>query len=140
MANPYTVQAPYANYPIYAPQYYQPTQIPAFQNQNSNNMAWVQGESGAKSYPLGPNSKMFLFDSEEDCFYVKTTDQNGIPQKLKKFVYYEKTEEQENQQSDYVTREELEEILSKLRKKENNNGKSFVRNNESQQRNERPIQ
>ena len=151
--------------PIYTP--YQPTQtvgqptytpyFPQFnqqvyQQQNSlptnNNMilAWIQGgENGAKAYPLGPNCRAFLFDSEKDVFYIKTTDQSGMSQPLRLFEYSEVFQKEESGSVDtsaFVTKDELEEIISKAlsKKKENyNNGKSFVRGN-NEQRNERAVQ
>lgn len=136
--------------PTYTP-YFPPFNPQVYQQQNSlpmnNNMifAWVQGENGAKAYPLGSNCRAFLFDSEKDIFYIKTTDQSGMPQPLRSFEYSEVFQKEESGSVDtsaFVTKDELEEIISKAlsKKKENyNNGKSFVRGN-NEQRNERAIQ
>ena len=142
MTNPYqpmqTMGQPTWN-PYAAPQMnFQPYQPQTPQVMNNNTVfAWVQGENGGKAYPLGPNCRAFLFDSEKDSFYVKTTDQSGMPQPLRSFDYFERTESaSDNQQidtSNFVTKEELEEALSKLnRRKEEyrQNGKSSIRNNE----------
>lgn len=39
----------------------------------------VTGLEGAKAYQIPPNSKIALFDSDSDVFYVKTTDAGGFP-------------------------------------------------------------
>lgn len=39
----------------------------------------VKGIEGAKSYPMGPNCRVPLFDSEEDVLYIKSTDPNCFP-------------------------------------------------------------
>lgn len=103
-------------------------------------MAWIQGGiNGAKSYPVPPNSRAYLFDSDQDTFYVKDTDQNGMPKPLRAFDYTERVIESEtittDTQNNYVTKEDLEEVMRKMvdeikngyRKGGHNNGKSFVR-------------
>ena len=68
-------------------QYQQPPQ----QQQNVNQgILWVQGEAGAKSYLVAPNTSVLLMDSENSQFYIKTTDQAGMPT-LRTFVYQEVT-------------------------------------------------
>ena len=39
----------------------------------------THGIEGAKSYPIGPNCRVPLFDDSEDILYIKTTDSNGFP-------------------------------------------------------------
>jgi len=43
---------------------------------------WVQGEAGAKAYPLAPNNKILLMDSEAPVLYVKSVNASGIPEPL----------------------------------------------------------
>ena len=131
--------SPIYPYPNAYNQFVTPQTIP--QQQNSGPvMAWVQGGiNGAKSYPVPPNSRAYLFDSEEDCFYVKVTDQNGVPQPLRAFDYTERIVEAEpvvqDSNQEYVTKEDLEEAIRKVvdefknsyKKGGHNNGKSFVR-------------
>ena len=50
-------------------------QNPQPQN-NGGGLNWVQGEAGAKAYPVAPNTSILLMDSEESVFYIKATD-NG---------------------------------------------------------------
>lgn len=47
--------------------------------QKQSNRVWVQGEEGAKSFLVAPNSEVELWDSERQSIYIKTADMNGIP-------------------------------------------------------------
>ncbi len=51
---------------------------------------WVQGDEGAKSYQLLPNESRMLMDSENNFFYLKSTDGSGMPT-TRKFEYKEIT-------------------------------------------------
>ncbi len=46
------------------------------QNQS---IIWVQGEAGAKAYPVAAGQSVLLMDSEDAVLYVKSTDQTGRP-------------------------------------------------------------
>lgn len=75
----------------------QPTSQPALntpQTNQSNNsgIVWVQGEAGAKSYLVGAGNSVMLMDSEQSVFYIKSTDQSGMPLPLRVFDYTERTE------------------------------------------------
>jgi hypothetical protein len=56
----------------------QPQAQPQAQQQNGQ-MIWVQGETGAKSYLLTPNTTLPLWDSERQTIYLKSTDASGMP-------------------------------------------------------------
>lgn len=60
---------------LYYPQY----QAPAAQQANSSPLILVQGEAGAKSYLVAPNSSVVLFDSENQSIYIKSADASGMP-------------------------------------------------------------
>jgi hypothetical protein len=64
--------------------YYNPyqTQQPQFipkQNMIQSNRIWVQGEAGAKSYLVAPNTTVDLWDSESQTIYIKSADAAGLP-------------------------------------------------------------
>ena len=61
--------------PYYSPQFTQ--NIP--QSQNTGNLIWVQGEAGAKSYMVAPNTTVQLWDSEQQTIYLKSADASGMP-------------------------------------------------------------
>lgn len=79
---------------------------PYYMGPQKNGIIWVQGIEGAKAYPLMPSSNAILMDQESDRFYIKTCDQVGMCN-LRSFKYKEEIQAS----NDYVTREELEEIL-----------------------------
>lgn len=62
-------------YQSFYPQY-TPTHAP--QSPNSS-IIWVQGEAGAKSYLVAPNSTVQLWDSESQTIYLKSADASGMP-------------------------------------------------------------
>lgn len=59
--------------------------------QNNSGIVWVQGEAGAKSYLVGAGNSVMLMDSEQSVFYIKSTDQSGMPLPLRIFDYTERT-------------------------------------------------
>lgn len=107
-------------YPNYLPTNYQ-YQTP--QHAQQSGIVWVQGESGAKSYLMPPNTTVLLMDSEEPKFYIKITDQTGIPLPLRVFSYHEingtgqiSGDSKEDKQSDvYATKTELDAFKDEIR-------------------------
>ena len=120
-----------ATYPYYA---YQAQNTPNFNDfqqgqgniQNSQNRAntgilWVQGEAGAKAYPVAPNNTVQLWDSESQTIYLKSADASGMPS-MKILDYTIREEGRRNDilkqvdLSGYVTREEFERRFAELRR------------------------
>lgn len=66
------------------PQFQQPAPPP----QTNQGLLWVQGEAGAKSYLMAPNTTVLLMDSEGSRFYLKSTDNAGMPS-MRTFEYAE---------------------------------------------------
>lgn len=52
------------------------------------NIQYVQGETGAKGYPVTNGYTMLLMDSEQPHFYIKSVDPSGIPT-MKAFKFEE---------------------------------------------------
>lgn len=114
-------------YPQYYPQYQQPqpqmqTQ-PQAQNSQNNPMIWVQGETGAKSYLLAPNTTLPLWDSERQTIYLKSADASGMPSmKILDYTIREQSQpqnipavsEQTQPKIDYVTHEELKDLEDRI--------------------------
>lgn len=70
----------YNGYPATYQPLYPQYQQPVIQNQNQQNgVIWVQGEAGAKSYMVAPNSTVTLWDSENQTIYLKSADATGMP-------------------------------------------------------------
>lgn len=89
-----------------------------------SNPIWVQGEEGAKAYMVAPGDSAMLMDSENTVFYLKSIDQSGMPLPLRIFDYTERTVNQPKQPpapqfdpSQFITRDELENILAERLKK-----------------------
>lgn len=62
--------------------YYPPQQVQQpqpQQPQQNNGIVWVQGEAGAKSYLVAPNTTVQLWDSESQVIYLKSADASGMP-------------------------------------------------------------
>ena len=88
------------------------------QRMMNNGIVWVQGVEGAKAFQLMPNSNALLMDSENDgIFYIKTSDNIGMCN-LRVFKYEEVNNTPTQTQLDtsqFVTREELNNIISSLK-------------------------
>lgn len=70
------------NYQQYYPTQYNayPTQMSVAQTQSTqSSIIWVQGEAGAKSYLVAPNTTVQLWDSESQTIYLKSADSSGMP-------------------------------------------------------------
>lgn len=107
----------------YQPMYYyqQPQQQQpqmSYAPQQQSGIVWVQGEAGAKAYPVSAGTNQLLMDSESECFYIKSTDASGMPQPLRVFEYKEVVHTQEPTQShaalpdmnQYVKKDEFNEL------------------------------
>lgn len=98
----------------------QPMQQPAQPPQTNQGLLWVQGEAGAKSYLVAPNTTVLLMDSEGSRFYLKSTDNAGMPS-LRVFEYSEVSQNasqaaqraQTNLDDKYVTRQEYDALRAK---------------------------
>lgn len=118
------------NYP--AMQYPQmPMQAPQPQQAN-NGIIWIQGEAGAKSYLISPNTTVPLWDSESQTIYLKSADASGMPtMKILDYTIREQNNQHTSalmQSSDYVTHDELsafEERITKMIKGGNDNESAF---------------
>lgn len=130
-----------ANYPYYGNynQFYQPPlqdnlaqmrnnqymQMPQMQpmqqaqnQQSSNGIIWVQGEEGAKAYMVAPGNSVLLMDSENSAFYIKSSDNSGMPMPLRIFDYVERNAKQQMQNIkpnlEYVTRQEFDALSARI--------------------------
>lgn len=112
-------------YQPYVPQYVAPqtNNPPASVHRNqSTGIVWVQGEAAAKSYPVEPGTTLLMLDSEDSVFYIKTVDASGMPMPLRVFEFTERSEIVHSQDTEnFITRDEFEERLAELLRKEKNN-------------------
>lgn len=119
---------------------------PVYQQPNQSTLVWVQGESGAKAYPVTPGNSVLLLDSESDRFFIKSSDTSGMPLPLRVFNYEEQTENKGTTSSiqhsfdpnNFVTRDEFNILAEKIeelsrkpkneyqRKEKQTNGKPLI--------------
>ncbi len=114
---------PYNPYQPYA--YQQPLdnlgQLRMWQQQQATGINWVQGIDAAKAYIVAAGNSVLLLDSESQCFYIKSTDANGMPQPLRIFDYTERTADiaEDVSRETYATKDEVAELLERIKKLEN---------------------
>lgn len=108
--------------PQYTPPQYTPQMPTTPQHQSvANNLTWVQGEAGAKSYLVAPNTTVQLWDSESQTIYLKSADASGMPS-MKILDYTFRDTQPQNPTplspepiNDYVTHEELQEFRDEIK-------------------------
>lgn len=114
---------PMGNYNPYQVGQYQ--QMQNAQQAQTGGLQWVQGEAGAKAYPVNAGQSVLLMDSENNVFYIKSTDNSGMPLPLRTFDYKERTAQSTPKTAQnapqaaidtslFVTRDELEKRLAEL--------------------------
>lgn len=100
-------------------------QMQSTQQAQTGGLQWVQGEAGAKAFPMGAAQSALLMDSENNVFYIKSTDNSGMPLPLRIFDYRERTGQNAPKAAQnapqaaidtslFVTRDELEKRLAEL--------------------------
>lgn len=99
--------------------------------QVKNYITWVKGREEADAYMLGRNTVLPLWDSEDPLIYIKSTDEfgNPLPEKVLRYTVEQKKENNiQNQESQYVTRQDMEGMMDRFldKFKEVMNGQSVV--------------
>lgn len=100
------------------------TQMGAQAPASSADIQWVQGEVGAKSFPVLPGHSALLMDSENPVFYIKTLDASGMPMPLRTFDYSERIAAQspmpvaqpevQFNPNEFVTKKEFEAFMARF--------------------------
>ena len=102
-----------ASYQPVFPQYQAP--VMQTQQQTNNGIIWVQGEAGAKSYLVAPNTTVQLWDSEQKVIYLKSADASGMPS-MKILDYTIRGEETAAAPAaEYATKDDLKALEEKIR-------------------------
>ena len=87
---------------------------PAWQQpQQSPGIIWVQGEAGAKSYLIAPNSTVQLWDSEAQVIYIKSADASGMPS-IKTLDYTIRENAPKPAQAEWATKSELDALRNEI--------------------------
>lgn len=139
--NAFPVSYPYYGQPM---QQLQQAQQPQQQQMNYSNMTWVQGETGAKSYQVVPNTTVALWDSEDKRIFLKSSDAMGMPS-MKKLRYVIEDEAPAHNnlvanadvpKTDFATKddilsiqEQIDALKGKIEKENNNYERSKSSNN-----------
>lgn len=109
-------------YQGYQPLAYQQLQIPQPQPQpmQNTNIVWVQGEAGAKSYLVAPNTTVQLWDSEAKKIYLKSADASGMPSmKVLNYTIEGEVNEKNIPQrvDEYATKKDVADEIARLEQK-----------------------
>ena len=108
--------------PVHYPMQYPPTMLaqsaaPAPEPQG-NGMIWIQGEAGAKAFPVAPGASVVLWDSENPHIYIKSAALNGIPSmeilRWEKYTPAPPAPQQSYQPGEYASAEAVRELESKI--------------------------
>lgn len=116
----YNAAFPATYQPMY-PTYTQTPQVPQMQaGQNDSGIMFVNGLQEASSWVVQPGQKAFLMDRNANTFYVKSVNDNGMPNPIEIYDYTKRDDtpapakHETIDTSDFVTHEELEARLAKL--------------------------
>ncbi len=104
-------------YPATYQPVYQPPVMQTPQQAQQNGIIWVQGEAGAKSYLVAPNTTVQLWDSEDKVIYLKSADASGMPS-MKILDYTIRGDANSTQAApvpEYATKEDLHALEDKIR-------------------------
>lgn len=109
-------------YNSYQIPYYPGMQAAQYPAQTNTGIIWVQGENAAKAYPVAVGQSALLMDSENSVFYIKSTDQSGMPQQLRIFDYKERVVGEKpipqtvmEPKKDFVSREEFDKFKTEIK-------------------------
>lgn len=86
-------------------------------SQNNSGIVWVQGEAGAKSYLVAPNTTVALWDSESQTVYLKMADASGMPSiKTLDYTVRQDTPQKplSSPQNDFATKSDVESIQEEI--------------------------
>jgi len=87
---------------------FQPT-MQQTQPQTQTMLVSVNGEGGAQMYPVAAGMTVALIDFNAGMFWLKTTDPNGFPLKMREFKFEEITKPAPTD-TNAVTRAEFDEL------------------------------
>lgn len=100
----------------YQPQQTQQMSSTPMSGQQSS-IIWVQGEAGAKSYLIAPNTTVQLWDSEAQVIYLKSADASGMPSmKIIDYTIRDMQQPQPRPTQSYVTKDEFDDYKQEIQK------------------------
>ena len=93
-------------------QFFQQFQQPQQQN-NSVSVVTVQGEAGARIYPVAAGNTVLLIDFDSKKFWLKSTDLNGMPSRFAAFNFTEEIKQADNTDN-FISRNEFNELKQSI--------------------------
>ena len=72
----------------------------------------VKGIESARMYPTQPNSRVALFDEDDDVFYIIRTDSSNFKSEVRRYRYIEEPIESSN--NNYVTKDEFNSLKEEI--------------------------
>ena len=93
-------------------QFFQQFQQPQQPN-NSVSVVTVQGEAGARIYPVAAGNTVLLIDFDSKKFWLKSTDLNGMPSRFAAFNFTEEIKPA-NDTDNFISRNEFNELKQSI--------------------------
>lgn len=98
----------------YRPQQYTPQPMQRMPAYGAMELVSVNGRAGADAFRMDmPNSRVALFDANDDVFYIKATDGAGYPT-VQAFRFTPISETAEKGSADFITRSEYNEFKQEI--------------------------
>ena len=94
-------------------QFFQQFQQPPPQQNNSVSVVTVQGEAGARIYPVAAGNTVLLIDFDSKKFWLKSTDLNGMPSRFAAFNFTEEIKPA-NDTDNFISRNEFNELKQSI--------------------------
>lgn len=99
--------------------YFPPQQIFQYQQQpqqqnNSVSVVTVQGEAGAKIYPVAAGNTVLLIDFDAKKFWLKSTDLNGMPSRFATFNFTEDIKASNDNGGNFISRAEFDDLKKSI--------------------------
>jgi len=94
-------------------QFFQQFQQQPQQQNNSVSVVTVQGEAGARIYPVAAGNTVLLIDFDNKKFWLKSTDLNGMPSRFAAFSFTEEIKPA-NDTDNFISRNEFNELKQSI--------------------------
>lgn len=94
-------------------QFFQQFQQQPQQQNNSVSVVTVQGEAGARIYPVAAGNTVLLIDFDSKKFWLKSTDLNGMPSRFAAFNFTEEIKPT-NDTDNFISRNEFNELKQSI--------------------------
>ena len=102
---------------MYNPYQYQPMDQLAYlrqQQQPQNSILYVQGIEAAKAYMVAAGNSVLLMDTESPTFYIKATDQSGMPMPIRVFDFTERSMQPKAPAPELITHEQYSDLIARI--------------------------